>query len=59
MLAASGGSGYVCAYHGKWHLGDEIFAQHGFPEFRSIEDGYERNGEAARIYALHLRSNPT
>jgi len=34
------GAEYVCAYHGKWHLGDEIFAQHGFPEFRSIEDGY-------------------
>jgi len=28
------------AYHGKWHLGDEIFAQHGFSEWRSIEDEY-------------------
>jgi arylsulfatase A-like enzyme len=25
---------------GKWHLGDEIFAQHGFEEWVSIEDGY-------------------
>ena len=33
---------YVTAYHGKWHLGDEVFAQHGFQEWRSIEDGYER-----------------
>jgi len=33
---------YVTAYHGKWHLGDEIFAQHGFDEWRSIEDGYRK-----------------
>ena len=31
---------YAAAYHGKWHLGDEIFAQHGFQEWISIEDGY-------------------
>ncbi|MBN1641061.1 MAG: sulfatase-like hydrolase/transferase [Anaerolineae bacterium] len=31
---------YATAYHGKWHLGDEVFAQHGFEEWRSIEDGY-------------------
>ncbi len=31
---------YATAYHGKWHLGDEIFAQHGFKEWRSIDDGY-------------------
>ena len=29
---------YVTAHYGKWHLGDEIFAQHGFDEWRSIED---------------------
>ena len=33
---------YVTAHYGKWHLGDEIFAQHGFEEWRSIEDGYAR-----------------
>ena len=33
---------YVTAYHGKWHLGDEIFCQHGFDEWRSIEDNYSR-----------------
>lgn len=33
---------YVTAYHGKWHLGDEIFWQHGFDEWRSIEDNYGR-----------------
>ena len=31
---------YVTGYHGKWHLGDEIYAQHGFEEFKSIEDMY-------------------
>ncbi len=31
---------YQCAYMGKWHLGDEIFAQHGFQQWVSIEDGY-------------------
>ncbi len=35
-------SGYAVSYHGKWHLGDEIFAQHGFEEFVSIEDEYAR-----------------
>ncbi len=35
-------SGYAVSYHGKWHLGDEIFAQHGFEEFISIEDEYAR-----------------
>ena len=28
---------YRTAYMGKWHLGDEIFAQHGFEEWVSIE----------------------
>ena len=31
---------YRTAYMGKWHLGDEIFAQHGFQEWVAIEDGY-------------------
>ena len=33
-------SDYRTAYMGKWHLGDEIFAQHGFQEWVSIEDHY-------------------
>jgi arylsulfatase A-like enzyme len=33
---------YCTAYMGKWHLGDEIFAHHGFEEWVSIEDGYRR-----------------
>ena len=31
---------YHTAYMGKWHLGDEIFAQHDFREWVSMEDGY-------------------
>lgn len=31
---------YNCGYHGKWHLGDEVFAQHGFDDWQAIEDGY-------------------
>ncbi len=31
---------YRTAYYGKWHLGDEAFAQHGFDEWLSIEDNY-------------------
>jgi len=31
---------YRTAYMGKWHLGDEVFAQHGFQEWYAIEDGY-------------------
>ncbi len=33
---------YRTAYMGKWHLGDEVFAQHGFEEWAAIEDGYIR-----------------
>ncbi|MCC5848013.1 MAG: sulfatase-like hydrolase/transferase [Verrucomicrobia bacterium] len=27
-------------YNGKWHLGDELYAQHGYERFVSIEDIY-------------------
>ncbi len=33
---------YLCAYYGKWHLGDEVVAQHGFTDWVSIEDYYRR-----------------
>ncbi|MCC7500053.1 MAG: sulfatase-like hydrolase/transferase [Bryobacterales bacterium] len=36
-------SAYATAYMGKWHLGDEIFAQHGFEQWVSIEDGYYKH----------------
>ncbi len=35
----SGGE-YVTAHYGKWHLGDELYAQHGFQDWVGIEDGY-------------------
>lgn len=35
-----GNSDYRTGYFGKWHLGDEVFPQHGFEEWRSIEDMY-------------------
>lgn len=31
---------YATGHHGKWHLGDEIFAQHGFQEWLATEDTY-------------------
>jgi arylsulfatase A-like enzyme len=39
---------YATAYHGKWHLGDEVFAQHGFDEWRSIEDMYRAHYRPGR-----------
>ncbi len=32
-------SSYRTGYFGKWHLGDEVFAQRGFEEWAAIEDG--------------------
>ncbi len=31
---------YRKGYYGKWHLGDEIFLQHGFDDWISFEDEY-------------------
>jgi len=39
---------YRTAYYGKWHLGDEIYAQHGFEEWESIEDIYYQHFSATR-----------
>ena len=39
---------YRTGYFGKWHLGDEVFAQHGFEEWRSIEDIYRNHFSAGR-----------
>jgi arylsulfatase len=33
---------YRTAHIGKWHLGDELYAQHGFQEWVTCEDGYNR-----------------
>lgn len=34
---------YRCAYMGKWHLGDEIFPQHGFDTWVGSEDSYRHS----------------
>jgi arylsulfatase A-like enzyme len=31
---------YAAGHFGKWHLGDEIFPQHGFTDWRGTEDTY-------------------
>ena len=43
----AGDSSYRTAYMGKWHLGDEIFPQHGFEEWKAIEDGIYRSKYSA------------
>ena len=44
-----GDSAYRTGYMGKWHLGDEVFAQHGFEEWKAMEDGnYRRFYSAGR-----------
>ncbi len=42
--------GYDTAFMGKWHLGDEIFPQHGFKTWVGTEDQYRRGySEADRL----------
>lgn len=54
---------YHTAYIGKWHLGDEVFAQHGFDTWISIEDLYSnhyrdgRDPEARSDYHHWLIAN--
>ncbi len=36
------------SYLGKWHLGDEIYAQHGWQDWISFEDDYIRHYTAGR-----------
>jgi len=43
-----GDADYRTAYMGKWHLGDEVFAQHGFQQWISMEDGYHEHFTAGR-----------
>jgi arylsulfatase A-like enzyme len=39
---------YVTGHYGKWHLGDEIFPQHGFDHWRGIEDQYRPHYSPSR-----------
>jgi arylsulfatase A-like enzyme len=41
-------SDYQCGYMGKWHLGDEPFIQHGFTEWVSILDRYQKHFSPGR-----------
>jgi arylsulfatase A-like enzyme len=43
-----GDPAYRTAYMGKWHLGDEVFPQHGFQQWVSIEDIYTRHFSPGR-----------
>lgn len=43
-----GDAAYRTGYIGKWHLGDEVFAQHGFEEWVSIEDTYSGHFSSGR-----------
>jgi arylsulfatase A-like enzyme len=43
-----GDADYRCAYFGKWQLGDEVFAQHGFHEWASIIDDYQKTFSPGR-----------
>lgn len=53
---------YRTGFFGKWHLGNETSAQHGFQEWRSIEDIYEQwdaaghSKDARSSYDHFLRS---
>lgn len=63
LLPADIRARYRTAYHGKWHLGDEIFAQHGFEEWISFEDHYDahyregRDKNALSTYNTWLRGH--
>jgi arylsulfatase A-like enzyme len=56
-------SDYRTGYFGKWHLGNEIFAQHGFEEWKAIEDLYiqyyqeGRDKQARSDYHQFLEEN--
>ena len=47
------GPAYDTAFMGKWHLGDEIFPQHGFGEWVGTEDSYRHSySDPARLETL-------
>lgn len=51
-------SEYATAYYGKWHLGDETRAQHGFRDWRSIEDIYRKyftNPDEVKEFSDHYK----
>ncbi len=48
LLAPEARQAYATGYFGKWHLGDEVFAQHGFDTWVSIEDHYNAHYRPGR-----------
>ena len=42
LMTAAGIRDYATGYIGKCHLGDELYPQHGFDEWVSTEDGYDK-----------------
>ena len=40
--------GYATGHFGKWHLGDELYPQHGFESWVSIEDQYNAHFREGR-----------
>ena len=56
-------SDYQTGHFGKWHLGDEVFNQHGFDQWISTEDSYQgyysegRDRNARSDYCKFLKNN--
>lgn len=54
---------YYRAYFGKWHLGDDMIAQHGFDRWVSVEDFHRRRATKREYrfveadYNEHLRAH--
>lgn len=48
LLSPTLGEQYQTAYMGKWHLGDEIFVQHGWDHWVATEDMYHAHFSAKR-----------
>ena len=48
---------YLCAHYGKWHLGNDLVPQHGFEEWRSIEDWHLSAGTTTRKEHRFLESD--
>lgn len=44
---------YASMYVGKWHLGNEIFRQHGFDQWVSIDDQYRRHYDPGKDRTAH------
>ena len=48
---------YLCAHYGKWHLGNDLIPQHGFEQWRSIEDWHLNAGTTTKKEHRFLESD--